>query len=177
MSEFLNSIIKRFIFRSNRSRYGNIPQNFYHLTNEFLKSLNYIIGIDQLLDYFPARIKEIFDANSVYIFIFEPITHRYLCRKTKGSDFRTLTETSFSSSDPLIKWLNVNKCSLDVTAQTGVVRFLPQHEQELLLRSNTAVVVPLLALNRLTGFLIVTKKVNPKFVIRELLSYTSWSLV
>jgi signal transduction histidine kinase len=118
---------------------------------EFLKSLNTIVGLDQLLDNFSAKLKEIVDASSLYIVLYEPITNRYTGTKAKGARPELLREFNFMRTDNLIKWLNVNRCALEVTRTPEVVRFLSPQEQEMLRRTNTVLIVPMIVLNRLTG--------------------------
>ncbi|HTO93380.1 MAG TPA: hypothetical protein VMM80_03385, partial [Bacteroidota bacterium] len=51
---------------------------------ELLKSLNIIVGLDQLLDILGARLREILGAETVYISLFDPITHRYAGVTARG---------------------------------------------------------------------------------------------
>ncbi len=57
---------------------------------EFLTSLNSIVGLDQLLDNFSAKLRETLGAKSVYVVLHEPITDRYLGRKARGDDAELL---------------------------------------------------------------------------------------
>ncbi|MEK7251373.1 MAG: hypothetical protein AAB209_13230, partial [Bacteroidota bacterium] len=51
------------------------PETKSHFSpEEFLKSLNYIVGLDQLLDSLSAKLRENLNAQAVYIVLFEPIT-------------------------------------------------------------------------------------------------------
>jgi signal transduction histidine kinase len=127
-------------------------------SDEFLKSLNIIVGLDQLLENFSAKLMEMLGASSLYLVLFEPITNRYIGRIAKGNSPELLTEFHFSRSDNLIKWLTVNRCTLDGDQQTEVVRFLSEREVELLKKSHTRLVVPLIITNRLTGALFLGDK-------------------
>ncbi|MDZ7292420.1 MAG: ATP-binding protein [candidate division KSB1 bacterium] len=131
-------------------------------SEEFLKSLHLVVGLDQLLENFSAKLREMFDAGTVYVVLFEPITNRYVGKKAKGDHAEWLAELNFSRSDNLIKWLNVNQCILEVSQEPEVIQYLSVREQELLQKTNSVLVVPLIVINRLTGALFVSKKHNGK---------------
>jgi len=133
---------------------------FYNPLEEFLKSLNSIVGLDQLLDNFSAKLKELFDAAAVYIVLYEPITNRYVGKMAKGANPELVTSLNFSRSDNLVKWLTVNRCALDVTNNDEVIRFLSRQEQELLQSTNIVLAVPLIVLNRLTGAIFLGARTN-----------------
>ncbi len=125
---------------------------------EFLRSVGLIVDLDQLLDNFSAKLSEMCAADSVYVILFEPITNRYVGKKAKGIQTELLGEINLSRSNNLIKWLNVNKSALDVAKQSEVIRFLSVHEQEILSRTRTQLVVPLIIVNRLTGAVFIAKE-------------------
>jgi signal transduction histidine kinase len=127
---------------------------------EFLKSMNLIIDLDQLLENFSAKVRELFDVSTVYVVLLEPITNRYVGKHAKGYVAELLHEFNFSRADNLIKWLNVNKCTLDVMKNTEVVKFLSIGEQELLRKSNIRLVIPLVVINRLTGAIFFAEKLS-----------------
>ena len=133
---------------------------FYNPLEEFLKSLNSIVGLEQLLDNFTAKLKELFDAAAVYIVLYEPITNRYVGKMAKGAHRELVTGLNFSRSDNLVKWLTVNRCALDITSNDEVIRFLSQQERELLQLTNTVLAVPLIVLNRLTGAIFLGARTN-----------------
>jgi signal transduction histidine kinase len=127
-------------------------------TEEFLTSLNLIVGLDQLLDNLSAKLRETLDAKTVYIIMLEPITNRYVGKRAKGINASLLAEFNFSHADNLIKWLTVNRCPLDTLRETEVVKFLSSYEQDLLRSTGIVLIVPLIAVNRLTGALFLTEK-------------------
>lgn len=132
----------------------------YNPLEEFLKSLNSIVGLDQLLDNFTAKLKELFDAAAVYLVLYEPITNRYVGKIAKGVNPGLVTNLNFSRSDNLVKWLTVNRCALDVTGNDEVIRFLSVQERELLQSTNIVLAVPLIVLNRLTGAIFLGARTN-----------------
>jgi signal transduction histidine kinase len=127
---------------------------------EFLRSLSLIVGLDQLLENFSAKLTEMSGASALYLTLFEPITDRYVGKMAKGNKPELLAEFSFSRSDNLIKWLTVNRSALDVLQQTEVLPFLSHREQELLSKTFTRLVVPLIIVNRLTGALFLGQKLD-----------------
>jgi hypothetical protein len=92
-------------------------------SEEFVKSLHLIVGLEQLLENFSAKLREMLDAGAVYVVLFEPISNRYVGKKAKGGHAEWLAELNFSRSDHLIKWLNINQCPLEVNRQKEIIRF------------------------------------------------------
>ncbi len=99
-----------------------------------------------------------FDASSVYLILFEPVTARYLGRKSKGHKPELLLEFNFLSSNRLIKWLSVNECPLLVESQPEVMKYLADSERALLTKAAIRVVVPMVVMNRLSGIVFVGGK-------------------
>ena len=118
---------------------------------EFLKSMNLIVGLNQLLENFSSRLRDALGAATIYTVLYEPITNRYVGKKAKGGAAGLLNDLDFSRSDNLIKWLQVNQCALDITRSPEVVKFFSTEEQELLQATQTVLILPLIVLNRLTG--------------------------
>jgi len=125
---------------------------------EILKSLNLIVGLDQLLEILCARLKEIFGSGTVTISLFDPITRRYAGMMARGADAQSASLFGFFESNSLIRWLNVNQTHLNVRLDRGVFEFLSPEERLLLESHHIALVVPLIALNRLTGILFLSDK-------------------
>jgi signal transduction histidine kinase len=125
---------------------------------ELLKSLNLIVGLDQLLEILCARMKEIFCAGTVTISLFDPITRRYAGMMARGSDAQSAPLFGFFESNPLVRWLNVNQSFLNVRVDRGVFDYLSPEEKLILDTHRVALVVPLIALNRLTGMLFLSDK-------------------
>jgi signal transduction histidine kinase len=137
------------------------PANNLRLSaEEFIRSLHLIVSLDQLLETFSAKLRELINAGTVYVVLFEPITNRYVGKKAKGSAPEWLTALNFSPSDNLMRWLGVNQCPLDVPGAAGVMEFLSPGEREILRQTGTVLVIPLIVLNRLTGVVFVTKKLT-----------------
>jgi signal transduction histidine kinase len=133
---------------------GRIPLS--SLTGEeFLRSIRLIPDIDQLLGIFTSKFSEMFLADSVYLVLLEPVTERYVGRRARGLRQELLPKFNFSQKDNLIRWLNVNKCSLNLMNQSQVVEFLSAAERQLLADAAIRIVIPMIVINRLTGALFV----------------------
>lgn len=125
---------------------------------EFLRSLNLLVGLEQVLDNLSARFREMLNASTVYMVLFEPVTDTYVGKKAKGEKAGRLREFSFAKTAPLIKWLNVNRSVLEVQRQDDVMAFLSEPERILLRDADIHLVVPLIVVNRLSGALFVSGK-------------------
>ncbi|HEY9166673.1 MAG TPA: ATP-binding protein [Candidatus Kryptonia bacterium] len=129
---------------------------------EFLRSITLIPDIDQLLGHFTSKFAEMFAADSIYLVLLEPVTNRYVIRRTKGGKPSLVGRFGFLRTDNLIKWLNVNRRPLNVGIQGEVVSFLDAAEQKLLADASIQVVIPLIVINRLTGVLFVGRDNNKR---------------
>lgn len=127
---------------------------------DFLGSISSIVGLDQLLENFSAKLADMLGSTAVYVALHEPITNRYVGKIAKGRNCELLEEFVFSHSDNLVKWLMVNNRVLHVPVQSEVLNFLSTRERELLRKSLTALVVPLIITNRLTGVLFIAGKID-----------------
>jgi len=125
---------------------------------EFLRSVNLVVGLDQLLEILSAKLRDLSRAETVFIILYEPVTNRFAGVKAKGRTVDSLSSLRFSPSDRLIKWLTVNKRPLDVAREHEVVQFLSAGERDRLLRTGAAVIFPFIAVNRLTGAALLTRK-------------------
>ncbi len=125
---------------------------------ELLKSLNIIVGLEQLLENLCARLREILGPATVYISLYDPITGRYAGVMARGPGAEKAGLFGFSGSNPLVRWLHVNQSLLNVRLDKGVIGFLPPEERLILESNRIALVVPLIALNRLTGMLFLSEK-------------------
>jgi signal transduction histidine kinase len=149
--------ILRKVFKRRIGNGGNSPAI---TPEEFLKSVAFIPDIDQLLVNFTSKFKEMFVADSVYMVLLEPVTNRYVGRKARGDNPELLSKFNFSQKNDLIKWLSVNRCSLNVGCQSQVVEFLGAVDRQLLLDGSIQVVLPLVVIDRLTGALFVGRRAS-----------------
>jgi two-component system, NtrC family, sensor kinase len=127
---------------------------------EFLKAINLVVGLDQLLEILCARLRDMSGADSVFISLFEPVTNRFTGAMAKGNSAPHLPSLRFSPGDRLVKWLTVNQSPLDVTRHGDIVNYLTPREQELLRETRTVLIFPFIAVNRLTGIAFLTTKAD-----------------
>lgn len=127
---------------------------------EFLRSVNLVLGLNQLLEILSAKLRDLSGAETVFLALYEPVTNRFTGRKAKGRTPDALSSLTFSPSDRLVKWLTVNQCPLDLTREHEIVRFLSPRERDLLQKAGIAVLFPFIAVNRLTGAALLTRKVS-----------------
>lgn len=128
--------------------------------DEFLRALTTIVGLDQLLENFSAKLRESLHVETVYLVLYEPITNRYVGKKAKGVHSAALEYLNFSKNDHLIRWLNVNRTMLELERSPEVVKYFSHHEREILEKTASMLVVPMIVVNRLTGGLFIGRKTN-----------------
>lgn len=128
------------------------------VSEEFLSSLNLIVGLDQLLDFLSSRLKEISQARATYVVLLQTITNRYVGVKASGDNGEALKLFTFSPSDKLISWLSVNRTPLDLQRQQDVVSYFSPREQELLHQLDIALVIPCILVSRPMGVLCLGRK-------------------
>ncbi|MEW6510117.1 MAG: ATP-binding protein [Bacteroidota bacterium] len=140
-------------------RFSRAPSATFNTeVEEFLRSLNLVVGLDQLLDLLSAKLKDLSGARTVFVILYEPVTNRFAGVKAKGDRPDLLTGFRFAPSDKLVRWLTVNKRPLDVAREHEVVRFLSEWERTLLQNCEIAAVFPFIAVNRLTGAVFLTRR-------------------
>jgi two-component system, NtrC family, sensor kinase len=127
-------------------------------TEEIFKSLALILGVDQLLENFSAKVMEALQAFGLAISLYEPITGRYLGRHARGGQIGLAAEFCFPGSDKLIKWLGVNQQPLDILRDRQIFSYLEETTQKLLDRNRIVLVVPFIVINRLSGLLLLAAK-------------------
>ncbi len=141
--------------------------------DEFLRAMTTIVGLDQLLENFSSKLKESLQAENVFLVLYEPITNRYVGRKAKGTGSSALDLLNFSKNDNLIRWLNVNRTILQLDRNPEVMRYLSLHEREILAKTTTSLVAPLIVVNRLTGGLFIGNRNNGSAYTQEEISTLS----
>lgn len=126
--------------------------------DELLRPLTSIIGLNQLLDYLGATLAELLNVSSLYILLHEPITGRFASRGGVGAEPGQIHRLRFHENDRMVQWLRANGTPLDLTAHDDILHTFPVDEQDLLTRARIVLVVPLLAVNRLSGLLLAGVK-------------------
>src|SRR5262249_11830701 len=144
------------------------PHSFYHLLarrklrnarqtiQDFNRSITLIADIDALIASIVDRIKELFDTNRVILLHAYPDSNMFSLVYSLGYDPEALTGVHLTKQDRLAKWLLTNETALIVDQAQGVMNYLSAPEREMLERLDVRVCVPMLALNRLTGLMLLS---------------------
>ena len=126
------------------------------IIQDFNRSITLIADIDALIPSIVERIKEIFGADRVILLHAYPDSNVFSLAFSLGYDPEALTSWRLTQRDRLAKWLLTNETALVVEKNQGVISYLTSTERELLQRLDTRVCVPMLALNRLTGMMLLS---------------------
>ena len=129
-------------------------------TDDFIRALTTIVGLDQLLENFSAKLRETLHVETVFLVLYEPITNRYVGKMARGVKSASLEYLNFSKNDNLIRWLNVNRAILEFERSPEVVRYFSDHERSILETTSSRLVAPLIVVNRLTGALFIGRKID-----------------
>ena len=136
-----------------------LPDSYpWHLFKELEDSFNLIEDFDQLALNFLGKIKETIPVQKLILLIFDPDMNRFRLARASGFAEGELKNITFSSRDPLAKWLKVNKSYLSVRDQPGVLDYLTPREREMLVSLGVELCYPLISMNRLIGILLIGAK-------------------
>jgi signal transduction histidine kinase len=126
------------------------------IIQDFNRSITLIADIDALMPSIVDRIKEIFGTDRVILLHTYPDSNIFSLAFSLGYDPETLTGVHLTRRDRLAKWLLTNETALVVEKDQGVMSYLSATEREILENLDTRVCVPMLALNRLTGIMLLS---------------------
>ena len=126
------------------------------LLHDFNRSLLLIVDPQSLHASIASRMREIYEAQRVVVFQ----------RNTSGKEYQATYSDGLSSEEQqvvsrlqrghLARWLQVNETCLIIPQAPGVFEYLSPPEQELLQRLDVQICVPLISLNRLNGFVLLS---------------------
>ena len=122
---------------------------------DFNRSLTLIADPNSLMAAIASRIKELFHLDRVVIL--RTFSDQGILTVAFATDpsAEELGSVRLLPSDRLAKWLLVNEAALIPERNTSVVNYLSEPERQMLARLNVRVCAPLLALNRLTGVMLM----------------------
>jgi len=126
------------------------------MIQDFNRFITLIADIDALVPSIVDRIKEIFGTDRMILLHTYPDSNTFLLAFSLGYDSETLTGLHLTQPDRLAKWLLTNETALVVDKDQGVMSYLSATEREMLHRLDARVCVPMLALNRLTGIMLLS---------------------
>jgi signal transduction histidine kinase len=123
---------------------------------EFNRSITLIADPDALMASIAARIKELFGTERIIILRTFDDYGMFTVAYSTGWNADELKNIRLAQRDRLAKWLCTNETPLVVKKGTSVFDYLSPDEREMLTRLDVSVCVPLLALNRLTGMMLLS---------------------
>jgi signal transduction histidine kinase len=130
------------------------------IIQDFNRSITLIADIDALITSIVDRIKELFGTDRVILLHTYPDSDVFSLAYSLGYDPKALASVHLTQRDRLAKWLLTNETALIVEQDQGVMSYLSATEREMLERLDVRVCVPMLALNRLTGMMLLSSTRN-----------------
>jgi signal transduction histidine kinase len=131
-------------------------RNTRQIIQDFNRSITLIVDIDALITSIIDRIKEMFGTDRVILLHTYPDSNVFSLAFSVGYAPEDLTAVRLTQRDRLAKWLLTNETALVVKHDQGVMNYLSAAEREMLERLDVRVCVPMLALNRLTGMMLLS---------------------
>lgn len=126
------------------------------MLHEFSRSLALIVDEATLHDTITGHIRSALGLDRVLLFLRAGDDGPYRLASARGAGDPGIRQVTFPSDGRLVRWLRVNEEPLLLNGNPGVVAFLGTAEREALERLGVRACVPLVSMNRLTGFLLVT---------------------
>jgi signal transduction histidine kinase len=126
------------------------------IIQDFNRSITLISDIDALIPSIVDRIKEIFSTDRVILLHTYPDSNVFSLAFSLGYDPESLAIVHMTQRDRLAKWLLTNETALVMEKDQGVLSYLTAAEREILQGLDVRVCVPMLALNRLTGMMLLS---------------------
>ena len=145
----------------------------WHVFKELEDSLNLIEDFDQIALNFLGKIKESIPVADLALFIYDQDHARFRVSAFIGCRDRDMPSIRLLSSDPLAKWLRVNKCPLSLRLQPEVLDYLTPEERQTLGALGAELCYPILSMNRLIGILLVGAKNKAEAFSKLELSFIS----
>jgi len=136
-------------------------------------SLNIIEDIEQIGHNFLGKIKEFIPVEKLFLVIFDQESGKFKVSNSIGFEEEEIKKVYFLSTEPLAKWLKVNKIHLYIPEQSGVLRFLTKKEKEHLETLNIELCFPLVSMNRLIGIIFIGPKTEKKKFSKQELAIIS----
>jgi len=154
--QFLLSLIPGALKPFNWGKANRNWRDTRRIIQDFNRSITLISDIDALIPSIVDRIKEIFGTDRVILLHTYPDSNVFSLAFNIGYDPETLASVHLTNRDRLAKWLLTNETALIVEKDQGVLSYLTAIEREMLRELDVRVCVPMLALNRLTGMMLLS---------------------
>lgn len=127
------------------------------LLSEFNRSLMLIADKQLLISNFLSKVNQITPVQGIFLFLPDENTEKY---KMQGLEEKNVSY--FMGRGKLVNWLAVNERPLVVSESSSLLSYFSEEERKLLSRLNAELVYPLNVMNRISGILVMGKKVNGK---------------
>ena len=127
------------------------------LLSEFNRSLMLIVDKQLLISNFLSKVNQITPVQGIFLFLPDENTEKY---KMQGLEDKNISY--FMGRGKLVNWLAVNERPLIVSKSSSLLSYFSEEERKLLARLNAELVYPLNVMNRISGILVMGKKMNGK---------------
>jgi signal transduction histidine kinase len=122
---------------------------------DFARALSVIVDAPQLNTVIAAQLRDVFDLEHLAILLRNQVAGGYQLAESRGLDETAARLLRWDDSDRLVRWLRVNEEPLVFAEQPGVSKYLSDDERRKLDAGDLQAAFPLVAMNRLTGFILV----------------------
>lgn len=123
--------------------------------NEFGQALNLIADLEPLVGEELGKLRQTVGAERLVLLLADEEEGPFRVYGQRGYAEAEIGDFHWGRQARLVKWLVVNETPLVIAEQSGVVDFLAGSERELLEQLRIDIAVPLTAMNRLVGLLLV----------------------
>ncbi|MBT4498030.1 MAG: GAF domain-containing protein [Gemmatimonadetes bacterium] len=126
--------------------------------NELSQALNLIADLEPLVGEELGKLREAARAERLLLLLAEEEDGPFQLRGQRGCDGIDLQDLQLNHQSRLARWLVTNECPLVIAEKPGVIDFLEPSERDLFAQLQIALVVPLTAMNRLVGLLLIGRE-------------------
>ncbi|HEY7545179.1 MAG TPA: ATP-binding protein [Blastocatellia bacterium] len=123
---------------------------------EFNRSITLIVDPSALTASIAARLSERFRADRIVLLRAAPDSLLLEVAFSSGYNADDLKTVRLSQHNRMVKWMLTNESLLTVGSDPGVFNYLSEAERTMLTRLDTRVCAPLVALNHLTGLILLS---------------------
>jgi signal transduction histidine kinase len=149
--------VKQFLFKSQQEEPASRRwRKDRQAILEFNRSLALIVDADALMSSVVARLRELFGTDRVIILRALAEGGMFSVAFSCGYSADELKSLHLGQQDRLAKWMQTNETILVVERDTSVFNYLSAQEREMLRHLSVCACVPLVALNRLTGMILLS---------------------
>lgn len=138
-----------------RRRRSRRPSPQLHDTHEFSRALALIVDRDELCEAAAVRLQEIFGLERVVVLLRDESDTAFRHVAARGIASALAATATIPVAGRLAQWLRVNEIPLALHENPGAAAFLDDAERSTLTGLGTGICVPLVAMNRLIGILLL----------------------